>query len=237
MSNTIAAQILAKPGLRQFYTSVYARYLHCLARCPKDGQAIELGSGYGFLRTITTDITPTDVTAYDGIDHIEDARKLSFPDNSLRAIFMLNTLHHIPDAELFFQEAQRCLVPGGRILIVDHYPGVISAPIYKWLHHEPWLPKTPAWQFASHNPYRDGNAALAWIIFFRDRKTFLAKFPYLTIASVSPNTPLLYWLSGGLKSWTLISRATLRFAIGLDTALMRISPRFGSFMDIEIVKK
>ena len=68
------------------------------------------------------------------------ALKLPFEENSFDWILCAHALHHLPDyrniAQLL-QEAWRCLRPGGRLALVDHYDspwlrlafGLLSSPL------------------------------------------------------------------------------------------------------------
>lgn len=47
-----------------------------------------------------------------------DAQALPFPDASKEAIAIVEALYYIPDANKFFAECRRVLVPGGKLLIV-----------------------------------------------------------------------------------------------------------------------
>jgi SAM-dependent methyltransferase len=178
----------------------------------------------------------SDVLPYAGVDRVLDATRLPFADGELRAILMLNVLHHIADVEAFFGEAQRCLRRGGRVFLVDQNLGWISTPILRWLHHEPCDPQAREWAFASQGPLSGANGALAWIVFERDRARFEARFPQLAIASVRTHSPLRYFLAGGLKPWSLLPGAAFPLASALDRALTRLSPRLGSFLDVELVR-
>lgn len=149
---------------------------------------------------------------------------------------MFDVFHHIPDVELFLKEAVRCLKPGGRILIVDGYLGWISRPIFKWIHHEPYSPETKDWKFESQGPLSDANTALAWVVFERDRSRFERLFPQFKIASTTPHSPLRYWIAGGLKRWSLTPSASFGLMTRLDQLLVKITPQFVSFVDIEIEK-
>lgn len=228
--------IARKPGLRAYYRAVYARFSDCLRRCPPGGLALELGSGGGFTKDVLPEVTTSDVIPYSGVDRVVDATKMDFPDASLRFIGMLDVLHHIPDAEAFFREADRCLSVGGRILIVDQYPGWISGFVFRHLHHEPFDPAAADWKFASSGPLSGANGALAWIVFERDRALFEKRFPNLKVVRYAPNAPLFYWLSGGLKSWSLLPGFLIPVAAALDALLLKISTRLASFVDIEIEK-
>jgi SAM-dependent methyltransferase len=182
------------------------------------------------------EVVTSDVLPYAGVDRVVDASRLPFAAGELRAILMLNVLHHIADAEAFFREAQRCLVPGGRVFLVDQYLGWISTPILRHLHHEPCDPGAERWAFASSGPLSGANGALAWIVFERDRALFQRRFPRLEIASFRPHSPLRYFLAGGLKGWSLLPGAAFPLATALDAALSRWSPRWCSFLDVELLR-
>ncbi|MFN8707789.1 MAG: class I SAM-dependent methyltransferase [Planctomyces sp.] len=229
--------IHSKPALRKLYLEVYQRYAETLSRCPEEGLAIELGAGAGFAKEVIPELTTADIIPYSTVEMVFDACQMPFDDRSIRFLCMLNVFHHIPNAEAFLSECERCLVPGGRVLIVDQYPGWLSHWILKYAHHEPYNPHADQWSFPSTGPLSGANGALAWIVFLRDRLKFETRYPQLEISGITPHTPLRYWLSGGLKSWSLIPEPLWKPACLLDSALLRISSRLGSFMDIEIVKK
>src|SRR5262249_2507687 len=154
---------------------IYRKYRECMNRCPTQGCALELGSGGGFVKEVIPDIITSDLIPYEGIDRLVDATQLPFPDQSLRIICMLNVFHHIPDVARFFEEGQRCLVPGGKIFIFDQHMGWISGPILRHFHHEPCEPNASDWSFQSTGPLSGANGALAWIVFKRDLDRFQAQ--------------------------------------------------------------
>lgn len=230
-------RIVRKKGaLRRLYLETYQKYLNCLSRCTPDGIVLEIGSGAGFAKEIIPQIMTSDVVSYPGVDLILDATKINFPDNSLSCICMFNVLHHIPNTPAFFNEALRCLAPGGRVCMVEPYPGWIGAWIYQYLHHEDYDPLVESWEFNSKGPVSDGNNALPYVIFQRDIEKFKQQFSSFSIVNFNPHTPLRYWLTGGLKSWSLLPTWAFSFFTWADQKLINISPKFGSFVDIELVK-
>lgn len=233
----IRGLIRDKDGLRLFYEEVYAKYAACLARCPAEGLAVELGSGGGFVQELLPEVVTTDTIAYAGVDRVVDATAMPFGDGTVRALFLMNVFHHIPDVEAFLREAERCLVPGGRVFIFDQNRGLISTPILKYAHHEPYDPHARDWKFASSGPLSGANGALAWIVFRRDRAAFERRFPELRLLRYEPCAPLRYWMAGGLKKWSLLPRWAFGAATRVDESLVRLSPRFGSFVDIEIERR
>lgn len=232
----LRAQIRKKGFLKRFYEEVYREYAAVLAKCPKEGFAIELGSGAGFVKEVLSDVVTSDTLPYKGVDRVIDATKMPFEDSSLRAIFMLNVFHHIPDAAAFLSEASRCLKPGGRIFMRDQHVGWLSRIILKHVHHEPFDPDAKQWSFASSGPLSGANGALAWIVFKRDRARFEAQFPCLRLERYRPHTPFRYWASGGLKNWTLLPGKAFRAVSAIESALVGMHEGWSSFTDIELVK-
>lgn len=228
--------ISQKPVLNRFYEDCYKKYSDCLNRCPEDGLILELGSGGGFAKKTIPNLITSDVLGYPNVDKVVDATQLCFEDNSLRAIFLLNVFHHIPDVEAFLREAQRCLKPGGRVLIIDQHLGWISKYILKYFHHEPFDPGAENWSFKTSGPLSGANGALTWMVFKRDQERFNTLFPSLSLVRYQPHTPLLYWVSGGLKNWSLAPKFLIPFWIALEKLLVRLSSEFGSFTDVEIAK-
>jgi SAM-dependent methyltransferase len=225
-----------KPSLRTLYSEIYGRFARCLEHCPSEGIALELGSGAGFLKEVIPDVVTSDVVKDPRNDLCVDARKMPFPDQSLRAIFMFNVFHHIPDVAAFLREADRCLMPGGRIFMVDQNLGPISYPILKYLHHEPIDRHAEDWAFESSGPMSGANGALAWMVFRRDSARLRREYPNLRLLRYEPHTPFRYWWSGGLKRWSLLPRWAFGFATRVDRALCRIWPILGSFVDVELVR-
>lgn len=233
----IRTLIQSKKALHHFYSLSYEKYRQCLQLCPQEGSILEIGSGAGFAKEFIPELCASDIIPYPNIDKVIDATRLSFEDNSLRAIFLLNTFHHIPDVDKFLTEACRCLKPGGRILIIDQHVGFISRIVLEYLHHEPFNPNTETWSFQSSGPLTGANGALAWIVFERDKERFEKKFSLLKLVSYSPHTPLLYWVSGGLKKWSMAPKILIPFWQFIDRLFLKISRDFGSFTDIEIYKR
>jgi SAM-dependent methyltransferase len=232
----VRQRLRTKASLRKFYTEVYARYAECLARSPPGGVALEIGSGAGFVKDVLPDVMTSDIINYPGIDRILDARHLNFPDASLRAVLMLNVFHHISDVAAFLHEVGRCLMDGGRVLIVDQHVGCLSRRILRRLHEEPFDPDAQDWCFESTGPVSGANGALAWMVFCRDRQRFEQDFPALKLIRYEPHTPLRYWLCGGLKRWSLLPRFLWPIATLADHGLVGLNSDLGSFVDVELQK-
>ncbi len=197
---------------------------------------MEIGSGGGFAKEVIPELITTDFLPYPGVDQTMDATQMTFADQSVRAIFLMNVFHHIPDVDKFLSECHRTLKVGGRVFMVEPYPGVIAKPILKFAHHEPFDDTVQDWKFDSTGPVSDANGALPWIVFQRDQAKFKARHPNLEIQRFAPHSPLRYWLSGGLKSWSLGLPGTFKIWSAVDHTLCTLAPVMGSFVDIELVK-
>ncbi|MCI5207544.1 MAG: class I SAM-dependent methyltransferase [Candidatus Electrothrix sp. ATG2] len=174
----IRARIQGKKALSKLYNEFYSRYSDCIKKCPEKGLVLEIGSGAGLIKDAIPNVVTTDILAYETVDLVMDAAEFPFCDNSLRSIFLLNTLHHLPDSKAFFSEVVRCLMPGGRVLIIDQYHGWFSKIIYTYLHHESYEPGAVNWNFKTSGPLSGANGALCWIIFYRDRHLFEKNCPF-----------------------------------------------------------
>jgi SAM-dependent methyltransferase len=232
----IRRTLFGKKSLVSFYKEIYAEYADCLRRCPEHGVALEIGSGAGFAKDEIPEMVTSDILLYDGVERVIDGTVLPYENQSLRMICVMNVFHHIPDVAAFLGEAERCLVPGGRILIADQHLGHLSKHVLKHLHHEPFDPDAAEWRFDSQGPLTGANGALAWMVFVRDIEKFESLFPHLSLVRYQPHSPLRYWLAGGLKNWNLLPGCLYNLAKTLDNLLIAISRNFGSFTYVELVK-
>jgi SAM-dependent methyltransferase len=233
----IRGAIEGKAGLRALYEEYYGLYERELELSPGGGLAVEIGSGAGFAREQVGGLTATDILPYPGLDVVMDARRMPFRDGSLRFIGMLNVFHHIPDVGGFLEEAERCLKPGGRLLILDQHHGWLSRCILRYGHGEPYRPEAREWAFETTGPLSGANGALAWMVFRRDVEEFGRRFRGLRLERYRPHTPLRYWLSGGLKRWSLLPGAVYGLARAVDGVLLKLSPEWGSFVEVVVVRK
>lgn len=199
------------------------------------GQMVELGSGGGFLKEILPQVITSDVMAGPGIDSVFSASEMPFVSQSIAGFFLLDVFHHIRDTEKALVEIERCLKPGGKIIMIEPYNSRWSRFIYKNFHHEVFDDKA-GWMKSEEKLFEE-NGAVPWIVFVRDKKLFEKKFPNLKILQIIPHTPWRYLFSGGLSHPQLIPTFFYPFIKLLET-LMRPFNRFlGMFVTIVIEKE
>lgn len=219
--------IRSKPFLRRIYADWYQMIL---SKIPGgDGRILEIGSGAGFFAEFAQGVIKSEVFHCRNADVIADARKLPFRDGSLKAIAMTDVFHHIPQPEVFLREGLRCLMPGGRIVMIEPWVCAWSRLVYGHFHHEPFLPHSESWEIAETGPLSGANGALPWIIFVRDRKMFEEKFPELVIEETSPMMPWRYLVSGGVSMRSIMPGAMYNFWKGIEKTVSPFNHHLGMF--------
>jgi SAM-dependent methyltransferase len=227
--------VLGKPFLRSIYLEWYRMLLDALPAI--DGQVLELGSGAGFFQQLLPEAITSEVFACGGIKAVLDARRMPFPDASLRAIVMTDVMHHIPDVERFLAEARRTLKPGGRLLMVEPWVSAWSTFVYTRFHPEPFRPDAPDWSFPPSGPLSGANGAIPWIVFRRDLERFRRLFPELELAAVEPFMPLRYLLSGGVSMRALAPGWSFGLAKALEAILLPWRDRLAMFAFIQLNRR
>jgi cyclopropane fatty-acyl-phospholipid synthase-like methyltransferase len=135
--------------LRQRFLDEIGQYL------PADGDVLDIGCGFGLFSLYYAQVYPrarfhgidTDARRIArarraaerlGLDNVAyavgDARRFRATKRRLRAVYMLDIVHHIPPetVEPLLRELWQCLTPGGRLVVKD----VDTRPAYKrWFTH------------------------------------------------------------------------------------------------------
>lgn len=192
-----------KPVLRRLY-EIY--YREILGYC-RPGLTLEIGGGSGNLKEFATGIISTDIVFEPWLDAVADAHALPFRAASFDNIVLFDVLHHLAAPVTFFEEAQRLLKPGGRLVMVEPTITPLSGIVYRCFHPEPVVtacdPLAVADVGARRDPW-DANQAIPTLLFFRDRVRFQQRFPKLRLRSVRRVELLAYPLSGGFRRWSLL---------------------------------
>ncbi|NIA30747.1 MAG: methyltransferase domain-containing protein [Actinobacteria bacterium] len=223
-----------KPFLRKLYIDFYRQFRMAVSE-PEKKVLVELGSGGGFIKEVIGNCVTSDVLELPNVDRVFSALNMPFEGASVDAFFMFDVLHHIPDSRAFFKEALRCLKVSGKIVMVEPANTLWARFIYKNFHHE-LFDTEGKWTLEEIGPLSQGNGAIPWIIFSRDRKIFENEFPSLRIVRMHNHTPLRYLLSGGLALRQLVPSFTYPLVKAIEYGLSPFNNRLGMFQTIELEK-
>lgn len=226
--------ILHKKFLKKIYEQWYDEFIKEIKNLPNDTM-VELGSGGGFLKEIEPRVICSDILDLASNDMTFSALNMPFNDQSVGGIFMVDTMHHIPDIEQFLCEANRVLAKNGKLIMIEPANSLWGRFIYKNFHHEPFDTKGN-WTIPSKGPLSGANGALPWIVFERDRQLFEEKFPNLKIETINYRNPLLYLFSGGVSYRQLLPDFMFPIINNIDLSLPLLSKQISMFQLIKIIR-
>lgn len=226
----------SNPTLRAIYTDLYQRMAeNCVA-----GRSLEIGGGVGNFKAFASNVRTTDIQFAPWLDTVCDAHRLPFADASFANVVLFDVLHHLERPKRALIEMARVLMPGGRIVMVE--PGItpVSLAFYKLLHPEPCIlrddpladgPLTP-----DRDPY-DANQAIPSLLVGRDRRRFTSAIPALRVRRTERLSLFAYPLSGGYKSWSLISARFVRPILAVERILMPVLGPLMAFRLLIVLEK
>ena len=200
-----------------------------------DGINLELGCGASFINEIIKNIIKTDVFYNSNTDLKLDAMEVGLKyENEISNLILVNVFHHISNPELFLRSAEKSLLLGGRIIMVEPSNNIWSRLIYRLVGHEKFDTEQINWEFESNDPLLDSNQALSWIIFKRDYKKFKKLFPKFILIKKKSMMPLSYLLSGGHSYNTKIGKLIIKIVRKLERIFF--DNQFGIF-DLLCIEK
>jgi SAM-dependent methyltransferase len=226
--------ILEKPFLKRLYTEWYQQFIS-VTRSVGKGIYLEIGSGGGFLKDVFPEVVTSDILDLSVVDKVFSAEEMPYKDDELGCIMMLNVFHHIPRPYLFLKEAERTLIKGGKIVMIEPANSALGRFIYKRFHHEPF-DETGSREIKAGNPLSNSNQALPHIYFERDLELFTGDFPHLKINKITYHTPFMYVLSGGVSRSPMIPDFAYGLAKAAEWLFKPFSKQLGLFCTIEIEK-
>jgi hypothetical protein len=197
-----------KAILRRIYREEF--FSRLLAFRKSEGVSIEAGGGPGFFKEALPMVISTDVVWSPWLDAVADAQTLPFRSCSIANVFGLDVLHHLAEPLAFLQEAERILVPGGRVILVEPWVTPFSYFIYRYLHQEGCDLAARPWDANGTNSMVgknafDGNPAIPYLLFgARNSSRTLVSLPQLTPITIEPFCLFAYLLSFGFKRVNLL---------------------------------
>jgi SAM-dependent methyltransferase len=210
--------IASRPLVNATYERWYRAMLGDAATVAADGKILEIGSGSGYVKRLDPDVVTSDIVPGHS-DMVVDARQLPFADASLKAILLTHVFHHVPDIRRFLCEADRTLVPGGVVTMIDVAHTPLSRLVFGHFHPERYDARAEDWALPAGDSYGGANQALSWIVFRRDRARFAREFPGFAVETIEYLPWFGYLLSGGATRRDLVPR----FAVGLVRSLDEVT--------------
>ncbi len=130
--------IAQNPLLQKVYRQWYGEFTACLRQAPHPNLSVaEVGSGAGHFERYWPGVIKTDLFCRSDIRVVVSAESLCFKSGSLRALCLLGVLHHLREPLRFLKEAERCLPPGGRLILIEPSNSVLHKFLCKYVHqHE-----------------------------------------------------------------------------------------------------
>jgi SAM-dependent methyltransferase len=138
---------------------------------------------------------------------------------------LLDVFHHLADPGAFFDEADRVLAVGGRIVIVDPYCSPLSTPLYRRFHHERADLRAAPFErdeLTDAAPL-ESNQARATLIFFRNLAEYQGRWPSLVVVERRRFATILYPLSGGFTRPTVLPRRAEPLAEAMEWLLRPVA--------------
>ena len=210
-----------KPLLRTLYGDFYRLIAKNLSNLP-DSKIIELGSGLGNIHEFIPNCIRTDLFPNPWIDQIENAYRLSFPDESVSDLILTDVFHHLKYPGTALKEWTRVLRKGGRVIMLEPCISMLGLLVYGVLHDEPiavtkkiewdapegWSPEQIDYYAAQ------GNASRVFL-----GKRFRHKLEGWERIETERFSAIAYAASGGFSKPQLYPTAALPFIRKLESVL------------------
>lgn len=234
----------ARPLLRRVYTEEF--FARLLEFSVPGGISIEVGAGPGFFKAFAQDkasLISTDLIACSWLDAAANAQQLPFRSASVSNVFGLDMLHHLSSPMLFLGEAQRVLVPGGRLILIEPWITPFSYFLFRFFHQEdcdfsrkPWL--------VMHTSGRgeklafEGNQAIPYQLFRRGRRErTLEMLPGLALRTAQPFCLFTYLLSGGFNHAKLLPDFLYSAVAGFERATLPVWRYFAALRVLLVLQR
>lgn len=204
----------------------YQNWVQMLKPWVIEGKTLEVGGGAGLMKEVWQGpLVTTDLIATPWSDMQLDAQNMQFKDSSFANVLCMDALHHFPDPHLFFDNAARVLIDGGRILMIEPWITPVSRFYYWLLHHERvCFDEYHESGSAEKDPW-DGNMAIPTMIFQREIKDWSARHPELRLIKLQRFSFFDFQFAGGFKKWALVHSPTIyNFLLSCDRKLYFLMP-------------
>ncbi len=230
-----------KPVLRRIYEEEF--FARILSFRKSEGVSVEVGAGPGFFKHTLPSVISTDIVWCPWLDVVADAQKLPFQSSTVASILGVDMLHHVASPMTFLLEAQRILVPGGRLILVEPWVTPFSYFIYRYFHQEDCDLSARPWELAEARVTAgkkafDGNQAIPYLLFgLRHRSQTLGALSTLTPLVIEPFCLFAYLLSMGFKPISLLPTSLYPAISKIEKASMPLWRRFAALRVLLVLEK
>ena len=201
----------------------------------ENSKGIEVGAGTGLSKEFIKckNFIITDFAENPWLDSkMIDALNTKIDSNSLDFVISSNMIHHVPYPILFFEEMNRILKPGGKLIIQEINCSNSMRFLLKLMRHEGYDFNTDVFNknliCTDPNDLWSANCAIPNLL-FDDIENFKKNIPFFKIVFTSYSEFFLFINSGGVISKTIHIPLPIRinkFIVILDNILCKISPSF-----------
>jgi SAM-dependent methyltransferase len=196
-----------------------------------DDIVIEIGAGAGFSKGfIKGNVIMTEIAPYPWVTICLDAMNLPFGSDTIDVVICVNALHHFVTPIKVLHDLNRCLKPGGYVLLFEPNPSFLFLLLLRIMRHEGWSFDVDVFDpTACVNDPADpwsGNNAISYLM-FRDRSVFQKNAPEYQILHDNFAECMTFPLSGGVTAKTKtieLPMAILRIIDWIDRKLCRLWP-------------
>jgi SAM-dependent methyltransferase len=230
-----------KPVLRRIYNEEF--FSRLLSARTSGGVSVEVGGGPGFFKQLLPSVISTDLVSCPWLDVVADAQALPFQTSSVTNIFGLDVLHHLAAPMKLLKEAERILIPGGRLVLVEPWLTPFSRFLYRYFHQEDCDLSAQPWRLddAREAPRKkafDGNQAIPYLLFSsQNRQKTLAMLPHLACVASEPFCLFAYLLTFGFKPMNLLPEIFYPTVSMLERYSLPLWRRFAALRVLLVLEK
>jgi SAM-dependent methyltransferase len=210
-----------KPVLQTIYAGFHREMAKYLSVLPS-GKIVELGSGMGNIHETIPGCIRTELFPLPWIDQVENAYRLTFADDSLSNLLMMDVFHHLRYPGTALEEFRRVLKPGGRVIMMEPGLSAVGYLVYGLLHPEPiGSARQIAWSASPHwsSEELDYYAAQGNATYIFAQRRFGSQLAGWKIVDVRRIVSLSYAASGGYSGPQLYPTALYPLMLWIDKLL------------------
>jgi SAM-dependent methyltransferase len=227
----------SNPALKRLYARWYGMVRDRLPD-PGLGPWVELGSGPGLVTEFIPEVVTTDLVPAPWLGLRSSAECLPFRSGSVGALLLFDVLHHLPNPSRLFDEANRVLAPGGRLVMCEPLVSALSYPIYRFFHEEALEFTSSPWETvaSAEHPF-DGNQAVPTALLLRGRAELDRRWPGLSLTELLRFAGPAYPATGGFGKKPMLPMRIWEALDAIETRLPSFVFRLIGFRMLAVLSR